>query len=273
MVAVVTDSAANIPGDLAARLGIEVVPMYLRIDGAEYRDGAEPGEVYARVAASSGAASTATPAPGDFLAAFERAGSPEIVCVTVSARVSGIFNAASVAAGQFGGRVEVIDSGNASMAEGFVALAAAREARSGAGIDGVMARAHDVAGRAGLIATIDTFEYLRRSGRVNALLSFAGQALGIKPVFRFRGGEISGVGRPRTRRRALDRVLAEALADIAGRPARVAAVHAAAEAEAGDLLERVRERVEVVEALLTGFTPAMGVHTGPGVVGLAYAVE
>lgn len=273
MVAIVTDSAASIPAEIASELGIEVVPLYLRFGEAEYRDGVDIDDFYERLAGGGPVPTTAAPSPGDFLAAIERTGDPEVVCVTVGSRVSGMHQVAGVAALGADARVEVVDSGNASMAEGFAAVEAARTARAGGTLEEVAGRAREIAGRARLVAAIDTLEYLRRSGRLSNLMGYVGTMLGIRPVFAFRQGDIAPVARPRTRGRALERVLQEAVGDLRGSRAHVAAVHAAAEADARVLLDRLLVSVDVVEALVAEFTPAMGVHTGPGVVGLAYWAE
>lgn len=270
MVAVVTDSAASLPSELAAELGIAVVPIYLSLGGRSFADEADPGPFYERLRREPGVATTASPSPGDFVEAFDRAPGDEVVCVTVSSEVSALHRTATVAAGMSAKRVEVLDSGTASMAEGFVAMEAARAAARGAPMDEVVARARTVSHAARLVAAIDTFEHLRRSGRVGWIASSAGAAFRIKPVFRFSGGRIERVAQPRTRRRALDRLVAEAERDIAGRPVHLAAVHAEAESDARTVLDRVAAGLDVVEAHVAGFTAAMGAHTGPGVVGLAY---
>jgi DegV family protein with EDD domain len=273
MVAVVTDSAASLPRELAEDLGIGVVPIYLRFGDRVERDDPDAEGFYDRLRTERVSVSTAAPAPGDFLEAFRRTGAEDIVCVTVASSISGIHGSASVAARTAGARVVVVDSGTASMAEGFVALEAARAARDGSGLEEAVAAAEGVAARVRLVAVIDTFEYLRRSGRVNALLSYAGTALRIKPVFRMAGGAIRPVARPRTRGRALDLIAEEARREVSGRRLHVAAVHADAEGDARRLLERVSAGIDVAEAHLAAFTPAMGSHTGPGLVGLAWWCE
>ena len=275
MVGVVTDSAANLPPDLAAELDIQVVPMYLKFGVDEFRDGVDivGRDFYERLLRDGELATTAAPAPGDFLEAIERTGQREVVCVTVASGVSATYQAATVAAGRASGNVSVVDSQTASMAEGFVTVEAARAARSGSPFDAVVRRAEEVASRARLFATIDTFEFLRKSGRVNKLEAFAATKLDIKPVFKFQEGEAGPVGRPRTRARALRRVVEETLKEIAGRPVHLAAIHAAAEEEAKGLLDAVSAEVPVVESYTAAFTPVMGAHTGPGVVGLAFFCE
>jgi DegV family protein with EDD domain len=192
------------------------------------------------------------------------------VCVTVAASMSSAHHEAALAAERFGGRVEVIDSGIASMGEGFVALEAARLAAAAGSLSEVVERARDVAGKARICATIDTFEFLRRSGRVKKLQAYAATMLDIKPVFRMAAGEVGPVARPRTRRRAIERVVHETLAEIGDRPVHLAAIHAAAEAEARQLMASIGERGIVVESLVVAVTPVIGAHTGPGLVGTAF---
>jgi DegV family protein with EDD domain len=272
MVAIVTDSAANLPSGLASELGIEIVPMYLKFGERVYRDGVDlaPSDFYRRLVEDAEIASTSTPAPADFLEAYERTGQDEIVCVTVASTMSAAHHEASLAAERFPGRVEVVDSMNASMAQGFVALEAARKAGEGSSQAAVADRARAVARAARLCATIDTFEFLRRSGRVRKLQAYAATMLDIKPVFRFSLGDVTAVARPRTRRRAVTRLMEETLAETDGHPIHLAAIHAAAEDEARSLVESISQRAEVVESFVSEVTPVIGAHTGPGLVGTAY---
>lgn len=275
MVAVVMDSAGNVPPELARALGVVVVPMYLRFGDAVYRDGVDltPTDFYRRLLRDREPATTSTPSPGDYGEAFGRTGQRDIVCVTVAAGLSSSHQQATAAAGGFEGRVEVVDSGNASMGEGFVAVEAARLARAGAGLEQVAARAREVAARAGLVATVDTFEFLQKSGRVTKLQAYAATMLDIKPVFRFRGGEIVPVARSRTRRRSLARVVDDTLAEIGPRPAHLAVFHAAAPDEADDVAERIAAAATVLERFVVEVTPVIGAHTGPGLVGTAFFAD
>jgi fatty acid kinase fatty acid binding subunit len=267
---VVTDSAACLPERVAEDLGIAVVSIHLRIGDQAVPDGESAGRFYERLRETEEQVATSTPSPGDFLEAFDRTGGSGVVCVTVASSVSGVHRAASIAAADARAGIEVVDSGAASMAQGFVAMEAARAARAGGDLAETAARARDVAGRVTLMATIETLEYLRRSGRVNRLLSYAGTMLNVKPVFRMRGGEIESAGRPRTRRRALVRLADEARSDIGVRPAHLAVVHADAEEDARNLLDSVEGQVEVIESYVAAFTLAMGAHMGPGAVALAW---
>jgi DegV family protein with EDD domain len=275
VVAIVTDSAANLPSELAGELGIEIVPMYLKFGSDMYRDGADltPSDFYQRLVRDHVPASTSTPSPADFLEGFRRGGQEQIVCVTIASTMSGAHQQATLAARQFAGRTEVVDSGSASMGQGFVALEAARMARSGGTLDAVAARAREVAEETRLIAMVDTFEFLHRSGRVSKLQAYAATLLDIKPVFGFAGGEVVPVARPRTRGRALARVVDETVAAIRGRPVHLAAFHAASEADARAILARVADRADVRERIVVEVTPVIGAHTGPGMVGTTFFCE
>jgi DegV family protein with EDD domain len=271
--AVVTDSAANLPPEMAAEHGITVVPMYLKFGENVFQDGVDlpRNEFYSRLEREEVPVSTAAPSVGDYREAFERAleHAEGVVCVTVASFVSVSYDSARVAANELTGRVKVVDSKSASMGEGWAALEAARLAATDAGLDAVAARTEEVAARTQLAATINTFEFLRRSGRVHALLAYAGTALNIKPVFALRGGKIEQLGRPRSRARAIERILDETRPLAARGPLRCAVAHAAVPDEAEALLARITGELDCVETLLTEFTPLMGAHTGPGVLAIA----
>jgi len=273
LVGIVTDSAANLPPDVVDELGIAVVPLHLTMGGRVFRDGVDirMQEFYQQLQDGPDPASTAAPSPGDFLEVFgSLPPGEELVCVTVASAVSATFQSASAAAAEFEGTVEVVDSTNASRAEGFVAIEAARAARSGAHFADVVTRANEIASRVRIFATVGTFEYLKRSGRVHRVQAYAATMLNIKPVFRFADGEADGIARPRTRSRALDRVVHETLEEVNGRDVHLAAFHALAEADAKEVVRRVEAEANVVETFVVEATPVMGAHTGPGLVGTAF---
>ena len=273
-IAVVTDSASNLPRDLAESNGIKLVPMILKFGERALLDGVDmpPGEFYKTIVEQKVNVSTSGPSQGDFEAAFEEALSRAdgVVCVNVASFVSATLSTAAAAAKRFDGRVRVVDSQSASMGEGFVALEAARAGANGADLDGVVARAEEVVRKVCFAATINTFEFLRRSGRVNALFAYAGTALNIKPVFAFRGGKLEQLGRPRTRQRAIDRIVEEVQAASSAGPLHLGVAHADCEEEAEQLLARLKAEIPNVETLISPFTPLMGAHTGPGVLGVAF---
>ena len=273
-IAVVTDSASNLPRELVDSCGIEIVPMILKFGDRALLDGIDmpPGQFYKALVEEKVAVSTSGPSAGDFKAAFERAlsGADGVVCVNVASFVSATYSTAVSAAKEFDGRVRVVDSKSASLGEGFVALEAARAGATGADLDAVVARAEQVVEHVCFAATINTFEFLRRSGRVNALFAYAGTALNIKPVFAFRHGKLEQLGRPRTRQRAIDRIVEEVQAAARQGPLHLGVAHADCEEEAEQLLARLTAEIPHIETFISPFTPLMGSHTGPGVLGVGF---
>ena len=169
--------------------------------------------------------------------------------------------------------IRLLDSRNAAMAQGFIVLEAARAAASGATIDEVTARAEEMSGRVTLMAMLDTLSYLARSGRVPRVAAWATGMLQVKPIVRFSASGIKLVARTRTRPRALSRMLDLLAADVAGRPTHLAVHHANAPEDAATILAAARQRINLVESHLTEFTQVMGVHTGPGLIALAWWCE
>jgi predicted kinase len=160
------------------------------------------------------------------------------------------------------------------MAYGFAVLAGARAAAGGAGLEASAAAARIVAERAHLLGLVDDLSYLARSGRVPRPVYWAGSLLQIKPILGVVAGEVRAIERVRTRARALERLVALAgeRAEL-GRELRLAVLHADALAPARDLAGRVHEALHPRQLLVTEFTPVMGLHSGPGLLGLAFYTE
>ena len=207
-VAVVTDSTACIPPELAEQYGIEIVPVNIISGGRTFTDSitADTREFYALLAKASGRPTTAAPSPGMFLEAIQRAArrADSVLCITVSAQFSAMYDSARQAieiakAEAPHADIRLLDSRNAAMAQGFIVLEAARAAASGATIDEVTARAEEMAGRVTLMAMLDTLSYLARSGRVPRVAAWATGMLQVKPIVRFSASGIKLVARTRTR--------------------------------------------------------------------------
>lgn len=270
-VAIVTDSSACVPAALAADRGIRVVPHTVSL-GEESRPASEVDrrELLDRVETGE-ELHTAAPSPGAFLEAVESDGDA-VVVLTVPASMSSTRQNASLAADQSEVEVRVVDTGTAAGGLGLVALAAAEAAQQGAGPDEVEAMARRVAGRVRLVATVGSLEYLARSGRVPDLAGRLGDRLGIRPLFEFRGGEANVLAPKLSASGARARLLSELRDNRPGGDARlhVAALHADDADEARRLLEAAGEDAEVATAFVAEFDPAMIVHTGPDVLGLAW---
>jgi DegV family protein with EDD domain len=270
-VAIVADSSACLPGDLVTKYGIRLVPLGLNVDGRIIPDGSlSATELFALAAKSRGRIQTASPPPGDFLAAFRAArdgGADSVLCLTLSAAYSGTHDAAAAAAELAEMPVKVVDTGGLAMTHGFAVLGAARALEAGANVEGAAALARRIGSGGRLVGTLDTLRFLVKGGRVPWIVGWAASLMRIKPVLAFADGGARSIARPRTWPAAKARLLSEVL--NARWPARVAVMHSAAPGRAAELAEAVSEALHPAELLITEFSSVMAAHTGPGFVGLA----
>jgi DegV family protein with EDD domain len=268
-VAVVTDSAAALPPELAKRYGVAVVPMWLTVRGVPEPEGHR--SLQALVAEDE--ISTSAPTPGEFEQAIKDASRDHdgVVVLTIAASMSATYQSALVASHAVGGSVRVVDTATAGGAEALVVLAAARAAQQGQSLEDVEARAREVLDRVRLVATLSSLDHLVRSGRVPGIAGWAGRRLGINPLFEFRGGAVHRLRPALSQDAALDRIVAlvEREAPDGGR-LHVAALHALALDIAETLLERVTASNHTATSFIGEFGPVMVVHTGPGLAGLAW---
>lgn len=277
--AIVSDSNISLPSDVTSELPLFLAPLEVRIGGRVYADGVDiaPTEFYALLRASEEMPTTAAPSPGAFLDAIKRAGeaADEVVCITLSAELSAAHNAAAeavrLAEKQLPNlRVSLVDSRSAGAAQGLIALDAARLAASGVSTNDVLTCIDRRIGETQFLGYLDTLYYLWRGGRVPRLFMWMGSLLNLKPVLELSGGRIGMVERPRTETKALGRLTAIAAERAAGRPTRAAVMHAAEPEKAAMLAEQLESRLSIEELFITEFTPAIGAHTGPGLVGCAF---
>ncbi|MEA3460050.1 MAG: DegV family protein, partial [Chloroflexota bacterium] len=170
--------------------------------------------------------------------------------------------------------IHVVDSYTAAMAQGFVVLEAARAAAKGARLEGVTKRAKEMIPKVNLLATLATLEYLQRGGRIGRAAALMGSVLKIRPIlYVARDGVADVLEKPRTRAKAVRRILEIAEERVGSRPAHVAVIHADVPREAEKLREEVASRLNCVELFITDFTPVLGTHGGPGVLGLTFWAE
>jgi DegV family protein with EDD domain len=265
----VTDSTSDIPADLAAGFGIEVVPAIVNVDGRSYEDGREISreEFYHLLPKLATPPTTSAPSVGSFQERYEcllQAGASTVLSIHPPDRLSGIYNAARLAADSFGERVCVLDSGQLSLGLGYQVLMAAEAAARGALLDETLAIVDSVRGRVRLAALLETIEYVRRSGRVSWARAMLGNLLHIQPLIGLRFGIVERLGQVRTRAQGIQR-LTETLTSW-GRPERLAVLHTNAEAAARQLLEELKSRLSV-PPLLVNVTTAIGTHVGPNALG------
>lgn len=268
-VSIVTDSAAALPPELAAELGVTTVPMWLTVQGEPEPEGRRSLEELVR----EESVTTSAPTPGEFESAIKNGllASDSVLVLTIASSMSATHHSAAVGAQAVGGDVRVLDTQTAGGAEALVVIAAAAAAREGLPIDLVERRAQAVVDRVRLVATIPTLDHLVRSGRVPGIAGWAGRRLGINPLFEFRGGKVKRLRPALSAEAALDRIVSfVSRSRVEGARLHVAALHALAVETAQELFERVTAQFEPTTKFIGEFGPVMVVHTGPGLAGIAW---
>ncbi len=270
-IAFVTDSTADIPAETRALHGIEVVPAVVNMDGKSYQDGVDLSreEFYTLLPKLTVPPTTSAPSVGAFQERYEKlfkSGASNVVSIHPPNGLSGIFNAARLAAELFGERVKVLDSGQVSLGMGLQVIMAAEVAERGAILDEVLSLLESVRQRVRVAALLETMEYIRRSGRVSWAKAILGNLFRIQPLIELRYGIVERLGQARTRLQGVER-LTETL-NSWGPLERLAVLHTNAESAARQLLEDVKSKVSV-PPLVVNVTTAIGTHVGPNGLGFA----
>ena len=280
-VRIVTDSLAMLPPEVVEQHGITVVPAHVSFGEDHYTENVNltNEEFYARLRTDDTHPTTSQPSPGDFQQVYEalvaEADTDSIVCITVSAKLSGTYNSARAAAQTMSGqRIEVVDTELAALAEGALVIEAARLAAAGADADAVLARVSELQPHCGVALTLDTLDYLHKGGRIGRAQHMIGSLLRFRPVLHLDNGELAPLARPRTRRKAVAQLLEYATERAGGNELAMAGIlHAAAPGDAAELRRQVEARFRIGELYEGEIGPAIGSHVGPGTVGLCFRTQ
>src|SRR3954447_11754518 len=280
-VALVTDSTALLPREVAAEREIEVVPLQVVIGASSYDEGVHREASSSTVAAALREwtpVSTSRPTPAVFQAAYERAherGAEEVLSIHLSGDLSGTFESAQLAAREASLPVRAIDSRQLGMGTGFAVLTAADVLDRGGSAEEAAGAALARADATTSLFYVDTLEYLRRGGRIGPAAALLGSALAVKPLLEIVDGRIGTREKVRTASRALSRLEELAVAAAAERDVDVAVAHLAnpdrAEALAAHLRERLADRLSGREVSVGEVGAVIGAHVGPGMVAVVVA--
>jgi len=275
---IVTDSTCDLPETVTAEYGITVVPLYINVGNQSYLDGVELSrqEFYQRLPDYDPFPTTSMPGAEQFRQVYERLGAEgatEILSIHISISLSGVVNVARLGSQQTEAvPVTVLDSRQLSLGTGFLVLSAARAAAAGRSMAEIVALLEEQISRTHVFAALDTFEFLRRSGRVNGFRYGLGTLLSIKPLLKMYDGQAISET-VRTRKRAFERLI-QLVSDL-GPLRQLALVHTNAPKDA----EMLRQQAQYLfpddrTPLSVDVTPVIGAHIGPGAVGFAcVAVE
>ena len=267
---IVTDSVADLPPQVVQELGITVVPLHVRFGTEVYRDGIDltADEFFDRLMHDKTLPVTSVPSPGDYAETYDRLAeeTDEILVITVTSKLSGTHEVAlqSVGLMKKNCRVEVIDSQWAVMAEGFIAMAAARAAQSGASFDEVLDIARRNISRVDMRAAFDTLEYLQRGGRIGKAQAFLGSLLKINPIIRLKDGEVVPAAKERSRAKAIDYLYNFAMSY--SHIEEIAIEYATSLDEVEMLAERLDSKFPKERIYRSRASPVIGTHTGPGLL-------
>ena len=280
-VAIITDSIACLTSELVAQYGIEIIPINFFAGGKLYRDWVDitPSEAYKLFLEDPDSFKSSAASPEECLKAFRNASTKadKIFCVTVSSKLSMMYNAACEASKLAMTElpkttIEVIDSFSATPSEGMVALAGARAADEGKDLTEVVSAAKKVRDKVNAIVILDTMKHVYRSGRIPKIASQIGSLLSIKPILTV-STVVHFSGVIRNRKQGIERLLGMMREKAGNNKIHAAVLHAYAPDEAEKLKERIASEFNCTELWLAEFSPVMGYACGTGTIGAAFYPE
>ena len=271
---VVTDSTSDLPADVAESLGIEVVPLNIHFGSDVYKDRVNlmPDAFYDKLIDGDVLPTTSQPSVGEFIDVYERLGSDAdgIVSVHISEKLSGTMNSARLASQQANADcpIEVVDTFQVSMGGGICAMEAAEVANSGGNMNQVILAARNAVTRSQCFFMLETLEFLQKGGRIGKAQALIGNLLKIRPMLMLQEGEVHPLGRERTRRKGIAKLVdtVEELAPISG----LAVMYSTGPDEAQTLAQNVSKfMIEGREPMMLQIGPVIGTYAGPDTLGIA----
>lgn len=273
-ITLVTDSTCDLPPTVAQTQGIHLVPQHIIWDGDLFFDGVDLSshDFYRRLANSPSLPETAPPTPEEFATEFEAARAADqadqLVAILLSSRLSDCFANAQQGARLLDFPVFLQDSQTVSMGLGFAVLAAAAARDSGGVVDDMLEAARQTRRRTRIFFTVDTLEFLYRGGRIGGARHLIGTALSLRPILTVENGQVEALESVRTRPRAVARMLELAAEYMTPGDAHIALMSGGADEEARALLAPAGRKLRPSEIFESQVSPSIGVHTGPGVLGI-----
>ncbi|EHQ90044.1 DegV family protein [Desulfosporosinus youngiae] len=272
-IAIVTDSTSDLNSEMTKEFGIEILPLHVVYKDREYLDGVNisPNEVYDHMDIE--VPTTSLPSPAEISALLNRLRDEKfthVLSMHISSGLSGTYETVCQVAKDYKEMdIEVLDSKALSMGLGFPVLEAARELRRSMNFQAVIKAAKTASQRTKLYFVLSTLEYLKRGGRIGYVSGTVGELLNIKPIISINSeGKYITYAKVRGRDQSLRKLFDILIESTQGGQYNVAVVHGGAEQEARKLWQKARELPNIKELLFNQISPVMGVHTGPGLVGV-----
>lgn len=273
-VKIVTDSTADLPVELAEKLGITVVPVYLRFGNKVYRDRVDinEDEFYRRLVSDTVHPNTVQPSPQDFTEVFEKLAQKAdgIVSINLSSKLSGTYNSAvsGKEAVKTSCPITVIDSQVVTMGLGELVIAANDMAQAGKNAAEIAAAVNAMVPGVRILGLVDTLRYLALGGRIGKVQALLGSMLNVKPMLAVKDGVLTPSGRVRSRLKGIDILFdyVKKAADIQD----LAVIHNTTPDDAQALIKRLDSVYPEERIRIARLSPALGVHTGPGILFVAF---
>ena len=281
-VAVITDSLACLPGQLAAQWNIGILPINIRFGDKVYRDSVDlsAAEAYELFAKNTDAFSTSPASPAQYIEAIRREAerARDVLCITVSSRLSTVYNVASLAGEQVSAefpksKVVVVDSETVLASQGFLALDAAREAAAGHSLDWVRRKVEETKSRVSFVLVLESIRNVYRTGRVPKVAAQAASVLPVKALLTVSHGVVRPVGVARSVSQGIENSLSKLKDRVGNKPIHVAVMHAYSPGEGEKLRDRIASEFNCAELWLTEVSPVVGYALGAGAIGFAYYID
>jgi DegV family protein with EDD domain len=274
-VAIVTDGTCSLTPAQGEQLGIHIAPIYVALGEKTYRAGIDldSEEFYRFLSASKKLPTTAQPTVTDFVNIYNKLAeeAEEIVTIVISHHMSATIQSAEMAREQFDKvPVHIIDSESTSLGLGMMAIAAARAAEQGQNAQAILELVENLKQKINVIFTVKTLEYLHKGGRIGGATAFLGTAMDIKPILYIKDGRIEPLERQRTRKRSISRLIELMEKNVGEKPVHVAILHGNVPEESRQLEQSIRSQFNCVELITSDMGPVIGVHAGPGTLGLVF---
>lgn len=275
-IAVLTDSTAYIPEDIIQKFDIHVIPLLVNWGEQSYLDNVDitPEVFYDRLTKEKDLPTTSQPSAGAFKEKFEALAKEYsgIVAVLLSEDLSGTVASALAAQEMMGDfPIEIVNSKLTTMALGLMVVEAAKVAQTGGSLGEVAAAARSLVGKMRVMFVVDTLEFLHKGGRIGGAKRLVGSMLAMKPLLQLEDGKIAALDSVRTKKKAIQTMLGHFYEDAEGKEnIHLTVFHGVAEGEAKAIMEEIQAERALTDAVLAKLSPVIGVHTGPGTVGMAY---
>lgn len=273
---IVTDSTADLPLEFIKAHDVTVVPLYVNFPDKTYRDGIDltAKEFYPLLSkCTSELPKTSTPTIQDFTDIYHSLleKGHEIISIHISSGLSSTYAMAESAAKTLEGKIKVLDSKSISMGIGLQVVEALEMIKNNLSLDSIFEHLTALRSKTEVFFSLETLEYLEKGGRIGKVSALLGTILNIKPVVRVENGIYVPLDKVRNQSQAAKKMIEHTKKTLSGRlPRQIAVVHGAAEQGAQMLKECLEEALGIKVLLLNETGPVIGVHTGPGTLGMAF---